>query len=360
MNRSPLALVIVIILYAGLPIYADPLPPVVNLGLFVNPEFFSEPDGAVDNNWHVGLNAGLGWRVSVADGGYVSLQSDVTGLIFGGTTAQDQEYFRGRAAFPVGTNRIEPEISLTSSALGFYGSDPFFNPQWSLGYRIFPGDEGSSVALIYVGYWVFIPEADDDVFHEGLRAVFSVDPSIRWALDIGAGWGWEDWHETDVYQSNGSVKEQNRQDWTADGSVGMDGLLGYFTEWTWETRLAWRSSNANLYLDPNLFLPDTESRINLSMESGLDWSPIRTLGLHVSAYADRAWYLERKAFDSQNELTEEHLKMLDLGGNFRADWTRSHRWYLFLEGSGGYTFSNDPEQTGWRLRLFTGVEISLP
>lgn len=360
MNRAPSALVFVAILSCGLPGRADTLPPVVNIGLFVSPEFVSDPDGAMDNSWHFGLNAGLGWRISVSDGGFISIVSDVTGIIFGGATVQDQEFLRGKAAFPLGTNRIEPEISLTSSVLGFYGSDPFLNPQWNLGYRIFTDDENSSLVFIYVGYLVFLPETADDVFQEGIKAVLSLDPSIRWALDIEVGWGWEDWYETNVYQSNGSAEGQNRQDWIVDGSITMDGLIGYVTEWTWETRFAWRSSNANLYLGPDLFLPDTESRINLSMESGLDWSPIRTLGLHVSAYVDRAWYLERNAFDSQDLLTEELLSILDLGGNLRVDWNRFHRWYLFLEASGGFTFSNDPDQAGWRFQLFTGVEISLP
>ena len=358
MSKTSSALFFVITVFCGMPGYSESLPPVVNAGLFVNPEFVSEAGEAVETSWNGGLNAGLGWRSSLDGGGYVSVLSDITGLLVNGSSFQDQEFIRGKAAFPSGPNRIEPEVSLLSSVLGYYASGPFVNPQWNLGYRISMNDEASSVSLVYSGYLALLSESSDDVFREGLRAVLRVDPSIRWALDIGAGGGWELWYETDLFHAGGPVTGQNRQDWILDGNVAMDGLLGYFADWSWETRLTWRSSNANLFLDPDLFMPDTESRLILSIESGIDWSPIRTLGLHVSASAERAWYLERSAFDSEGVLTGEPLRLFDLEGSLRADWTRSHRWYLFLASSGGYTFSNDPVESGWRFSLYSGVELS--
>lgn len=82
------------------------------------------------------------------------------------------------------------------------------------------------------------------------------------------------------------------------------------------------------------------------------------LGLRVSLYADRTWYLERKILDSEGNPATDYLRFLDLGSDLRVDWTRTHRWYLFIEGSGGYTFSNDTDEIGWRARMYGGVEFS--
>ena len=176
-----------------------------------------EADRSAETIWIAGLNAGLGWRSGLDGGGFVALASDVSGILVDGQVFQDQESVWGKASFPIGRDRIEPEVSLLFSFFGYYGAGPFATPEWSLGYRFFTEEEDVSVSLLYTGYLALLPESTDDRFREGLRAVFRTDPSIRWAFETELGLGWENWYEAGLYREEGSLTGENRQDWILDG-----------------------------------------------------------------------------------------------------------------------------------------------
>jgi len=340
------------------PIILYSLPPVFILGISGGTEAASENQEPVSADFITGADASLGWRGYLFEKGYISIAAGFSGKIVNLGTFQDQENLLIKASLPGGPGRINLESGLLSSITGTSLSSPFVNPQWGIGFSLDFGNGDISGAAEYSGYSLVEPDDTGDIFYEGGKITVSYSPSIRYEIALSGGAGWENWYENALYTDAGGTAGGNRQDWVLDGKLTSRGLLGYFTEWNVPVRFIWRNSNANGFLEPDQFIPDTESRINFSVSPELSLSPHRSISIETGAYADFGRYLERKAFNSAGVVTDTHLFVNSLGGNFAFDWTRNNTFFVLLSGQGGYAFSNDPFETGWFFGASGGIQVS--
>lgn len=345
-----LLLMITPVLYAG--------PPIFILGLYGGPEVVSEDLLPAETEMQGKLEASLGWRGKIFEKGYVSIVSQAAGIVATGWIFEDQEFFQTEMSLPAGPGRIEITAGLFSSVLGISESPGFINPDWGVRYRLDLGNEKSEGELEYTGYSLVEPDDTGDIIFQGARLTFSHRFSIRSTLAVSLGFGYEGWYETSLYSETGTAAAENREDILLDGKIVLDGLAGYFTEWTIPVRFLWRNSNSNAFYLPDLFVPDSNSRIQISAAPTINFSPHRTLNFGLNAAVNHHYYLQREAFEENGTFTGELLHITSTGGGLSLDWTQNHRLYLVLTGDAGYTWSNDPFETGWFFTLYGGVEIS--
>jgi hypothetical protein len=304
------------------------------------------------------LEASLGWRGKVLEKGYVSIAAQAAGIGKTGWMFADQEFFQAEMSLPGGPGRVDMTAGFFSSVLGSEETPGFINPDWGILYRLNLGNDKTEGRIEYSGYAHVEPEDTGDIIFQGGRIRFSHRFSIRSQLAFSAGLGYEGWYETFLYSDTGTVTDESREDLLLDGKIELGGLLGYFTEWSLPIRFLWRNSNANAYVLPDLFIPDSNSRLQFSAAPSISLSPHRTLNLKLNASAEHHSYLKRKAFDGTGTLTGEFLRITSSGGGLSLDWTRNHRLYLVLRSDAGYTWSNDPSETGWYFNMFGGIELS--
>jgi len=350
-----LVFVFLLLICASL-VYAG--PPVFILGLYGGPEIVSEDLLPAELQMQGKLEASFGWRGRVFEGGYFSIISQAAGTVMSGWTFEDQEFLQADMSLPAGPGRVDMSAGLYSSVLGTDELPGFINPDWGLLYRLNLGSNKTEGRIEYSGYSLVEPNDLGDIIYQGARLAFSHSFSLRYNLSFSAGFGYEGWYETNLYSNDGSLTDENREDFLVDGKIVFEGLAGYFTEWTVPVRCLWRNSTANTYLSTGIFIPDSNSRIQLSTAPEINFSPHRTLNIDLHTSIEHYAYLERLAFDENGFQAAENLQITSFGGGFSLDWTINHRLYLVLRSDAGYTWSNDPFETGWYCNVYGGVELS--
>jgi len=224
------------------------------------------------------------------------------------------------------------------------------------------GDENKTVRpfLSYEGYYLYQPTDIEDALFQGGLAGLVIQPGILTRYRISIGGGWEGWIDYPLYDSSGDDTGEMRNDALIKVQAEADGILGYFGNYRIKIASDIRFSNSNRYISSLSHLEgNSESRVVLTEESNLGWSPKRQLNLQWGVRARQDLYFEREALDQNGSLTGETLNILFFGGSFQIDYTPNDRLYFVVGTYGGFSLSNDPGEKDWSFVIRTGIEFSL-
>jgi len=338
---------------------AESFPPTFVLGTYGTGIVFTEGSSAVDTVGGVEINGLMGWRKPLSSGGYVAINSSIgiTGYFIGTQDIEDEETGTVEVSIPAGIDRVKIDTGITSSILGTGGYSRYYRPDWEVEYRFQRGRRKIQPYGAYQGHLLIQPDDNEDAFFQGGKIGFSYRPSIRHGYELSAGGGWENWFEYPLYDAGGSTTGETRHDYIMNLEGKTDGLIGYFADWDFATTVTLRFSNANRYLESLAVLDEnSESRLGITMEGGVGWSPTRRINLQIGPYAARDHYFEREALNEDGSLSGDKLRIFTIGSMFRDDWTADDRWYIVAKGSGARKYANDVAETGWNIALKGGME----
>jgi hypothetical protein len=339
---------------------ADAYPPTLLLGLQGGGYAFQSPEDE-DVLPLAAVNLLAGWRDALADGGYLGLAASARVLTYFGSpmVSADSEKLSLEAGLPLGRSLVELEGGLDASAVGD-GEDPaHLLPSWQAGLRF--GPEGAQGILSYRGSYLYQPGDVEDFLYQGLRLRGEWERSIQLGFWAGLEGGWEYWPQYLRYASGDTLDNptgEARQDVVGSLQAGLDGLAGFFLDWSLEASAGLRWSTANRYPSVLLGLEEgSENNLFADLRASLDWSPHRAVGLRLEGFLRQEWYLTRAALTAAPYAhTGDTLRVLSAGLAARADWTPNDRLFLVLEGSAGRRFANDPAEARWSASLEAGVE----
>jgi len=333
-------------------------PPTVLLGLQGGATWFEPPEDGEGALPLAAVNLLAGWRNPTPAGGYLGLAASVRLLSYFGTpiVSADAERLALEAGLPLGWGLAELEGSLDASLMGD-GEDPaHLHPRWQAGLRF--GGEAAQGILSYRGSYLYQPDDQEDFLYQGLRLGAEWERSLRLGLTAGLEGGWEYWPEYWLLDSLGFPTGVPRQDVVGALQAGLDGLAGFFLDWSLGASAGLRWSTANRFITGLGLEEGSENNLYAAIQAAADWSPHRAVGLQLEGFLRQEWYLTRAALTAGGADTGESLRVLSLGLTARADWTPNDRLFLVLEGSMGRRFANDPAEERWNAFLQAGVEYS--
>jgi len=285
------------------------------------------------------------WRTVLAGGGIVSLNaaSRLYGYWDSGTIFQDRENLMLEVLLPAGSSTLLVAAGLEGSALGTVEAAPFAMPDWRLGLRT-PGELWRAEFQLR-GHYLYDPQEMEDVLYQAARVSLTYDPSIRLGLVSALEAGWEYRPE---YPAVGAAPAQGV---LVRAEAGLEGLLGYFLDWS-------LTGYGGLHLSNATGSPESESFWFVAAEGDLSWSPHRQVSLHLGGFARYDSWLQRQALTSGGTPSGQTLYALSLGLNGRADWTPNGKLFLLLEGNAARRLANDPSEERWSLGAVLGLEYS--
>jgi hypothetical protein len=300
-----------------------------------------------------------GWRGPTSAGGYLGAIASARLLSYFDSPLifADAERLALEAGLPFGLGLVELQAVLDASVMGD-GEDPFhLEPSWQAGLRL--GTGKTRGILTYRGSCLYQPEDVEDFLYQGLRLGVEWERSIRLGLSAGLEGGWEYWPEYPMYDLSGALTGVPRQDLVAGLQAALEGLAGFFLDWSLEASSGLRWSTANRYPSALLGLEEgSENSLYAGLAASANWSPHRAVGLRLEGFLRQDWYLTRAALTAALADTGERLRMFSLGLSARADWTPNDRLFLVLEAELGRSFANDPAEQRWNAALQAGVELS--
>jgi hypothetical protein len=330
--------------------------PTLVLGLQGGGTLFESPEDGQGALPLAAVNLLGGWRSPTPAGGYLGLAASarLASYLASPVVFADAETLVLEAGLPLGRGLVELEGSLDASVMGDGEEPAHLQPRWQAGLRL--GGEAAQGILSYRGSYLYQPDEDADFLYQGLSLGAEWERSIRLRLRAGMECGWEYWPEYWLLDGLGDSTGVPRQDAVGGLEAGLDGLAGFFLDWSLGASAGLRWSTANRSV---LGLEEgSENNLYAGLEAAVDWSPHRAVGLQLEGFLRQEWYLTRAALTAVDADTGEPLRVLSLGLTARGDWTPNDRLFLVLEGSLGSRFANDPAEERWNASLYAGVEYS--
>ena len=356
MNKNRLLVIVLCLLgLLGPAVYGYPLTLV--LGLLGGGTAFESPEDGRDALPLAAVNLLGGWRDALPAGGYLGLAASARLLSYLAfpVILADSEKLALEAGLPLRCGWVELDGSLDASIMGDGENPAHLEPRWQAGLRL--GGGAVQGLLSYRGSYLYQPDDVEDFLYQGLKLGVEWERSIRLGLRAGVEGGWEYWPDYSLLGSGGVPTGVPRQDALGGLTVGLDGLAGFFLDWSVEASAGLRWSTANRYPSVVVGLEeDSENNLYAELRAAADWSPHRTVGLRLTGFLRPEWYLARAALTAAG--TGELLRVLSLGLKARADWTPNDRLFLVLEGAAGSRLANDPEEERWNATVLAGVEYS--
>jgi len=340
---------------------ADGYPPTIVFGLYGTNTTYAQKGSRPETLGGIEASGLLGWRTPSFNGGYFSLNSSISVFyyFFGIEELDDFENTSIEIAIPLENNRIKIGGGVDSSFAGTGSYSEYLRPYWEAGYYIKRGRKKVQPFFIYRGYYLNQPNFyEDSIFHEGELGM-EYSPSIWRGYKISLKGGVESFFEYPVYDSKGNITGNKRNDYSVDINLEVNGLLGYFSDYSINTTISLLSSNANRYVStPGYLDENSESKLTILVEGEIGWSPNRRINLQASPYVGYEPYFGRDALNEQGNPTGETLKIFTAGSSFRADYTLNNNFFLVIKGTGAVKRANDPRESGWSLNLSGGIEYA--
>jgi hypothetical protein len=334
-------------------------PPTLLLGLQGGVTWFESPEDGEGVLPLAAVNLLAGWRNPTPAGGYLGLAASARLLSYLDSPIlfADAESLALEAGLPWKRGLVELEAALDASVMGD-GEDPaHLHPRWQAVLKL--GGEDLLGLLTYRGSYLYQPQDVEDFLYQGLGLGAEWEHSIRLGLEAGLECGWEYWPDFLLRDGGGALTDVPRQDLVGVLRAGLDGLAGFFLDWSLEASAGLRWSTANRYISSLSLLEEgSENNLFAALQAAAGWSPHRAVGLRLDGFLRQEWYLTRAALTAGGADTGEFLRVLSLGLTARADWTPNDRLFLVLEGSAGRRFANDPVEERWNATLQAGVEYS--
>ncbi len=262
-----------------------------------------------------------GFRGLFGQDGYYSFTGRFQAEVHRERLFTDQEYL----LFKLGFGQYSVEAALLTTLYDDGSGSTYFNPSWKLRAGLAEFSDGKTLRVEYAGYVAGLPDSPEDYFYEGVHLVYRVDPSIFLGYELAAGGGWEYHYE-----------QTDRHDIVLDIAGTIDGLAGYFTDWTVTAGFSWRGSNTTI-------AADSEDRMVATIDAEVFTSPHQSLTLEGTLSAAGSRYLSRTYGDGK-------LLFLETEASARAEWSPNQKTYLSLEAAFGYNLSNDPLLGGWHVK----------
>jgi len=356
--KKSLLLILVALFYAAVPVFAFPPTFILGSSLEYNNQF-----------WY-GIYGVGSWRSTLAEGGYAALSGNFSAKYsqYEGGLLRDSEYLQGSLGFPVPAGTLLIESGLSSS-LDDEDYGTILRPVWSAQYNLWKGPHYNTPVhpyLRYSGYYLYQEAGvQDRSAHEiGLGTVY--DPSIKRGYRFEVTGKAEMWsgeyteNLSEIYPSEITAFDgaASRTDLFASADVELNGLAGYFADWSVVFSAGTRASNDQQYLSDALLETEGTDTVFVLAEGDFSWSPTRQIGLTSSLYADSQRYVERRASKEDGSLGPDPLLLVDMGGRVEFDWTPNNKLYVIASMNVGKTVSNDPAYEGWNIGLSAGVEYA--
>ena len=220
------------------------------------------------------------------------------------------------------------------------------------------GESPSYIDITYNGSFLSIPSTSDDALYQGIGISLRSDPSIRFGLSGELEAGYEYRPEKLLYESDGSSSGERRQDLILTGTGVFDGLAGYFLSWHFESQLALRLSNENLFQPAGSFIENSEDAFDISMDTGVHWSPHQSISLQIAANGGYMWYLQRPVILADGNSIDEKLVAFRMGGKVDFSWTPNHVVYLKIGADTNYIYYNSSTPSSWTIGIRGGIDFS--
>jgi len=332
--------------------------PTLVLGLQGGSTLFESPEDGQGALPLVAVNLLGGWRSPTPAGGYLGLAASarLASYLASPVVFTDAETLDLEAGLPLGHGLVELAGSLDASVMGDGEEPAHLQPRWQAGLRL--GGAAAQGILSYRGSYLYFPDDAEDFLYQGLSLGAELERSIRLGLRAGVECGWEYWPEHWLLDGSGASTGVPRQDVVGGLEVGLDGLAGFFLDWSLGASAGLRWSTANRYTTALGLEEGSENNLFAGLEAAVDWSPHRAVGLQLEGFLRQEWYLTRAALTSGGADSGQPLSVLSLGLTARGDWTPNDRLFLVLEGSLGSRFANDPAEARWNASINAGVEYS--
>jgi hypothetical protein len=350
---SPIRWIVVVLSLLGfLGPAAYGYPPTLLLGVQGGGTWFESPEDGEGALPLAAVSLQAGWRNPTPPGGYWELAASARLLSYFGSPllSADSERLDLQAGLPLGRSLVELEGGLDASAMGDGEEPVHLHPRWQAGLRLGGGDFQG--ILTYRGSYLYQPDDAEDFLYQGLSLSAEWERSLRLGFSAGLECGWEYWPDYFLLNGSGASTGVPRQDLVGGLRIGLEGLAGFFLDWSLEASTGLRWSTANRFEE------GSENSLYAALRAAADWSPHRAIGLQIGGFLRQEWYLTRAALTAASVDTGETLRVLSLGLTGRADWTPNNRLFLVLEGSVGRRFANDPAEERWNASVQAGLEYS--
>jgi hypothetical protein len=317
--------------------------PLFLAGTSISLDVISPTGGETTFDIYAGGDLSLGLRGILAQDGHYSFAARIEAAIHKDLLFSDSEYLNLLLNFRAWSVEAGLLATLIDDGSGSAYANPSLNVTAGLPVLSDTGD----ISFSYAGYLTYLPKDAEDFIYQGIHATCRINPSIFFGYEFTAGGGWEYHYEQVVYERTGEPRDVGRHDLVLDGSVGIDGFVGYFTEWAVSTAVSWRKSNAAFPVEEDFFLDHPEDRLQVAVDAGIFTSPHQSLTLDATIFTDGTWYVSRPARVSDDRYGEDDFLLLDIGASARGEWTPNQRIYVALNANFGYSLSNDPFVGGW-------------
>ena len=358
-NRFKKSIVLVIIFFLCVTVHVSAFPPTFILGSSLD---YNDADDNEDQLWY-GLYGVGSWRSTIGQGGYTALSGNFNARYSDeeSRSFDDSESLKGTLGFPVPAGMLLIESAISSSFDDVdYGT--VLRPQWSTRYNLWKGPHYNiplSPYLIYSGFYLYQELGVQDRFSHEIGIGVTYDPSIKigYRFELtGKAELWNGDYTEDLSEFYTLESTTKRTDVATSAEVEVNGLAGYFADWSVLFRGGSRLSNDEQYLSDDLMETEGTDTFFVYTEGVLSWSPTRQIGLSSSLYAEVKKYMDRNAYADDGSLGSTPLSLLDVGGNLEFDWTPNNKLYFLGSVSGYKTFSDGPNYDGWNYGVSVGIE----
>lgn len=303
---------------------------------------------------------GIGsWRTTLTENGYAAVEGNAE-LSYSpemDSVLSDSEKLSATIGFSGAAGTTVLDIAFLSSI-----DDADFgttaNPEWSAEYR-FSSRSGSFAVEPYVGYsgeylYQELGTTDKSVHTASLGIAHN--PSIMRGYRLELTGSGTFWNEKYLYDPVGSESDTLRRDYETAVEAEVNGLAGYFADWSLIIDGGVLLSNGNSLTGLGTVQNDSFDAWFNGVEAEWSWSPARSVQFSAHLYSETRSYLQRKVLNEDGSIGSDLLSTVNIGGNVTADWTPDDRMYFILSLFGRRTFSNDVNFEAWNMGISGSVE----
>ena len=303
---------------------------------------------------------GIGsWRTTLTENGYAAIEGDAElsyspekeGVLSDNETLSLTFGYFGAA----GTTVLDIGC-LSSFDDADFGTT--VNPEWSAEYSFSPQSASSSLEpyLGYSGEYLYQELGTTDKSVQTASLGIAHNPSIIRGYRLELTGSGTFWNEKYLYDSVGSETGTLRRDYETAVEAEVNGLAGYFADWSLIIDGGVLFSNGNSLTELGEVQKDSFDAWFNGVETEWSWSPARSLQFAVNLYSESRSYLQRKVLNEDGSIGSDLLSTVNVGGNISADWTPDDRMYFILSLFGSRTFSNDANFEAWNLGISGSIE----
>lgn len=221
-----------------------------------------------------------------------------------------------RNSWLLGPNTLEFSLGARQSFGGYDGSEPFFIPSWAAEFRFDRGFRSLNPFVTYEGY------VDDSGIYNGVRAGFVHMPAVEFRYGLSVGGTVE------------VVENADRPDLLGSVMGSVDGLSGYFLNWSVQADATYRDST-----------DAAAEGFSGNLLGTVRIAPSRSFQIQVTPSLHWTYLIAGNTWDVGMETA------------LRSDFTATDHlfWYVETVGTMDRLESGSPHP--WSVRVSSGVDL---